>query len=201
MLELLRITAPVHNQPQRVLMTQKSAKLRRWGTGAAMMALALAGCVDSADSLLTGTQPVLGPRLRVHVYTLSDGPASGPDIATFRWDGAQYAVVGQPTLDVAAFTLAPYRGDDLIVQSRSSRPQVKGIEYAVAHREANGVYLVSGIDEQDADEATRAKFCTKTASSSCEIADRDALMAFVDSTAGRPNRKGALAVIVEDDGR
>jgi len=201
LLELFRITAPVHNQPQWVLMTQKPAKLRRRGTGAALIALALAGCVDSADPLLTGTQPVLGPRLRVHVYTLSDEPASGPDIATFRWDGAQYAVVGQPTLDVAAFTLAPYRSGDLIVQSRSSRPQVKGIEYAVAHREHNGVYLVSGIDEQDADEATRAKFCTKTASSSCEIADHDALMAFVDSTAGRPNRKGALAVIVEDDGR
>jgi hypothetical protein len=57
------------------------------------------------------------------------------------------------------------------------------------------------MDEQDADDATRAKFCTKTASSSCEIADRDSLMAFVDSTAGRPNRKGALVVIVEDDGR
>jgi hypothetical protein len=201
LLELSQMVAPVHNQPEPAPTRQKPAKLRRRGTGATLSALALAGCVDSADPLLTGTQPVLGPRLRVHVYTLSEGPASAPDIAAFRWDGAQYAVVGQPTLDIAAFTLAPYRGDDLIVQSRSARPQVKGIEYALARRQANGVYLVSGIDEQDADAATRAKFCTKSASSSCEIADRDALMAFVDSTAGRPERKGALAVIVEDDGR
>ena len=180
-------------------MTSKPAKLRRRGT-AALLAVALGGCVDSATPLLTETQPVLGSHLRVHVYTLSDGPAAGPDIGTFRWDGAQYAVVGRPTLDIAAFTLAPYRGDDLIVQSRSSRPQVKGIEYAVAHKQANGVYHLSGVDEQDADEATQTKFCVKTASSSCRIADRDALMAFADSTAARPNFKGALAVIVEDRG-
>jgi hypothetical protein len=191
----------VHNPPERVRMRPKRAKLRRRRVTGAFMALALSGCVDSAAPLLTSTQPMLGPRLRVHVYTLSDGPASGADVATFRWDGAQYAVVGRPTLDIAGLTLAPYRGDDLIVQSRSARPQVKGIEYAVAHKLANGVYLVSGIDEQDADEATRAKFCTKTGSSSCAIADRDALMAFVDSTAARPNRKGALAVIVADRGR
>ena len=175
------------------------AKLRRWAT-AALLASVLGGCVDSATPLLTGTQPLLGPRLRAHVYTLSDGPASGPDIATFRWDGTQYAVVGRPTLDIAAFTVAPYRGDDLIVQARSSRRQVKGIEYAVARRQAAGVYLLAGLDETDADEATRAKLCTKTASSSCEIADRDALMAFAAAST-RPDRKGALAIIVDQHGR
>lgn len=160
------------------------------------------GCVDSAAPLITGTQPVLGPRLRVHIYTLKDAPAaSGPDVGTFRWDGAQYRVVGRPTLDIAAFTLAPYTGDDLIVQSKNSRPQVKGIEYAVAHKVANGVYLLREVDEEDADEATRAKFCTTNASSRCWITDRDALMAFAAASAAKPNPKGPLAVIVAEHGR
>jgi hypothetical protein len=176
-----------------------SAKLRRRAT-AALLASVLGGCVDSAAPLLSGTQPLLGPRLRVHVYTLSDGPASGPDVATFRWDGGQYAVVGRPTLDIAAVTVAPYRGDDLIVQARSSRRQVRGIEYAVARKQAPGVYLLAGLDESDADDATRAKFCTKTAASSCQIADRDALMAFA-AAADRQDRKGALAIIVDSHGR
>ncbi|HUI94708.1 MAG TPA: hypothetical protein VLX44_03055 [Xanthobacteraceae bacterium] len=179
-------------------MTRIPAKLRRGAT--AILALALGGCVDSAAPLLTGTQPLLGPRLRVHVYTLSDGGASGPDVGTFRWDGAQYAVVGRPTFDIAAFTVAPYRDEDLMVQARSSRRQVKGIEYAVAHKQAAGVYLLAGLDEADADQATRAKFCTKAASSSCRIADRDALMAFA-AAAARADRKGALAIIVGEHGR
>ena len=193
-------TATVHNQPGREPKTPIPAKLGRRAI-APLAALALGGCVDSAVPLLSGTQPLLGPRLRVHVYTLSEGPASGPDVGTFRWDGTQYAVVGRPTLDIAAFTLAPYRGDDLIVQARSSRRQVKDIEYAVARKQAAGVYLLGGVDEENADDATRARFCIRTASSSCEIADRAALMAFVDATAARPNRKGALAIIVDDRGR
>jgi hypothetical protein len=179
-------------------MTQIPAKLPRGAT--AILAVALAGCVDSAAPLLTGTKPLLGPRVRVHIYTLSDGPASGPDVGTFRWDGAQYAVVGRPTLDIAAFTVAPYQSDDLIVQARSSRRQVRGVEYAVAHKQAAGVYRLAGLDEADADDATRARFCARTPASSCQIADRDALMAFA-AAAARPDRKGALAIIVDRHGR
>ncbi len=179
-------------------MTPIPAKLRRRPAIALLAALGLGGCVDSAAPLLTGTQPLLGPRLRVHVYTLKDGPASGPDIGTFRWDGAQYRVVGRPTMDIAAFTLAPYRSDDLIVQAKNSLPQVKGIEYALARRVASGVYLLSDINEDNADAATRAKFCTKNEWSICWITDRAALMAFVDATAAKPDPKGALAIIVGD---
>ncbi len=181
-------------------MTPIPAKLRTWRALAVLAALAVGGCIDSDAPLLTGTQPVLGPRLRVHVYTLKDGPASGPDIGPFRWDGTQYRVVGRPTMDIASFTLAPYRGDDLIVQARNSRPQVKGVEYALARKVANDVYLLSEISEENADDATRAKFCTKNQWSLCWIADRAALMAFVDATAAKPDPKGALAIIVDDRG-
>src|SRR5205823_3508011 len=78
--------------------------LRPGCVAALLAALLLAGCVDSADPLLTGAQPTFGPTVRIHGYSLVEGRASGPDIGNFRWDGAQYRVVGRPTFDVAAFT-------------------------------------------------------------------------------------------------
>ena len=168
--------------------------------GAMLAALALAGCVDSAAPVLTDAQPLLGPKVRMHVYTLAGGQASGPEIGTFRWDGSQYRVVGRPNLEVAAFTVFTLAGKDFIVQSRSSRSQVKGTEYAIARQQADGVFLVAGIDEDDTDEATRAKLCTKSRASSCRIADREALLAFARASATKPDFKGALALIVEGHG-
>src|SRR5262245_48897788 len=161
----------------------------------------LTGCVDSAAPLLTGAQPMLGSTVRIHGYSLVEGRASGPDIANFRWDGAQYRAVGRPTFDVAAFTAVPLADNDLVIQSRSSRPQVKGIEYALARKLADGVYLVAAIDEDDADAETRAKFCVKTPASGCRLENSEALLAFARAIAAKTDLKGSLAVIVGGRGR
>ncbi len=164
---------------------------------AALLAmLLLGGCVDSAAPLLKAAEPVFGPTVRIHGYSLAEGRASGPEVGRFRWDGAQYRVLGRPSFDVAAFTAVPFTGDDLIIQSRSSRPQVKGIEYALARELADGAYFLAAIDEADAEEATRAKFCAKSASSSCRLATSDALLAFAHASAVKPDPKGSLAIIV-----
>ena len=173
---------------------------RRW-VAALLLPLGLAACVDSAAPLLGGAQPTLGATVRIHGYSLTEGRASGPEVGNFRWDGAQYRVVGRPTFDVAAFTVVPLGGNDLIVQTRSSRPQVKGIEYALARKLADGAYLIVAIDEADADAATRAKFCVKSAASSCRLESSEALLAFARATAARPDQKGSLAVIVGGRGR
>src|SRR5262249_8363034 len=112
-------------------------KLSRRCVAPLAAALLLGGCVDSAAPLLTGAQPTFGPTVRIHGYSLVEGRASGPEVANFRWDGTQYRAVGRATFDVAAFTAVPLAGNDLIVQSRSSRPQVKGIEYALARKLAD----------------------------------------------------------------
>jgi hypothetical protein len=177
---------------------QKRRSVRAGVLGAALLSALLAGCVDSAAPILTDAQPMFGPRIRLHVYSLVDGRATGPDIGTFRWDGTQYRVVGRPTLDLAAFTIFPFAGNDLIAQSRNSRPRVKGIEYAVVRKQADGVYLVGGIDEDDADAPTRAAHCAKGGSSGCRIETRDALLAFAKATAAKPDFKGALAIIVNE---
>jgi hypothetical protein len=167
------------------------------GCVAAVLApLWLAACVDSAAPLLGGAEPTLGATVRIHGYSLTEGRASGPEVGTFRWDGAQYRVVGRPTFDVAAFTAMPLGGNDLVIQSRSSRPRAKGIEYALARKLAEGVYLLAAIDEAAADEATRAKFCVKSPASSCRLESSEALLAFARATAAKPDAKGSLAVIV-----
>jgi hypothetical protein len=170
--------------------------LRPACVAALLAAFVLAGCVDSAAPLLSGAQPTFGPTVRIHGYSLAEGRASGPDVGNFRWDGAQYRVVGRPTFDVAAFTAVPLGGNDLIIQSRSSRPQARRIEYAVARKLADGAYLLTAIDEADADEATRARFCIKSPASSCRLETSEALLAFARATAARPDPKGSLAVIV-----
>jgi hypothetical protein len=159
--------------------------------------LLLTGCVDSAAPLLDGAKPALGTTVRMHVYSRRDGLASGPDVGTFRWDGTQYRVVGRPTFDVATFTAVPFEGNDLIIQAKSSRRQIKGIEYAVAHKTLDGVYLVSVIDEADADDAARAN-CAKGGSDSCRVATRDALLAFARATAAKVEQKGSLVVFMGD---
>ena len=166
---------------------------------AALLALLpLAGCVDSAAPLLTGAQPVFGPTARIHGYSLGESRTSGPEIGNFRWDGAQYRVVGRATFEVAAFTAVPLAGDDLIIQSRSSRPRIKGIEYALARKLADGVYSLAAIDEADADEETRKKFCIKGAGSSCRLETAEAALAFARATAAKPDPKRSLAIIVGD---
>jgi len=173
-----------------------SPHLRPCCVAALLATLLLTGCIDSAAPLLTGAQPMLGPTLRIHGYSLAEGRASGLTVGNFRWDGAQYRVVGRATFDVAAFTVVPLAGDDLIIQSRSSRPQVKGIEYALARKLADGVFSLAPIDEADADEATRARLCIKSSSSSCRIETSDALLAFARASAAKPDSKRSLAVIL-----
>jgi hypothetical protein len=175
---------------------------RRAGCFAALLTtLLFAGCVDSAAPLLTGAQPMFGPTVRIHGYSLVEGLATGPEVGNFRWDGTRYRVVGRPTFDVAAFTAVPLAGNDLIIQSRSSRAQVKGIEYALARKLTDGVYFMAAIDEADADEATRAKFCIKSPMSSCRLDNSDALLAFARATAARRDINGSVAIIVGERGR
>ena len=52
--------------------------------------------------------------------------------------------------DVTAFTVHRFEGRAYIVQSAAAkRPNI--IEYAVAHKLAEGVFQVTAIDEDDAD--------------------------------------------------
>jgi uncharacterized membrane protein len=77
----------------------------------------------------------------------------------------------------------------------------RNTEQALLHKIAEGVYPAHPIDEVDADEATRARFCGKGSAedpAACRIETREALFAFARATAARSNLAGGLAIRLAD---
>ncbi len=68
-------------------------------------------------------------------------------------------------------------------------------EYGIARKLADGTYLLFAVDEDDADEATRAKFCDKGAGTACRVATREAVLAFARASAAKPHPAGGLALL------
>ena len=172
-------------------------KIRRSKLGffvLAALAPALAGCISSTGPVLTDAKPVLGERGTIHLYELSQGAAHDPATITFQWSGSRYLVHGR-SVGFSEFTAHPYEGRDWILQGMTQRaPQ--HIEYALARRLADGVYLLVQINEEDIDEATRAKFCTKTQDAACRIATPEQLFVFARASADKPAEGGGLAVVM-----
>jgi len=99
--------------------------------------------------------------------------------------------------DISSFTLHPFEGGDSIVQSVSAR-HPEHVEYAIAHPLADGVYLVSAIDEEDADAAARAQ-CQHPGGGACRTETREQLLTFARATAAKKKAGGGLATLLEDD--
>jgi hypothetical protein len=150
--------------------------------------LALSACVESETPVLTDTKPLLGERIRLRLYSLRDGGAYDPQGIRFRWDGTRYMNAGG-SKDITSFTIHSFEGNDLIAQNFGKR-----IEYALVRKLATGVFLVVPIDENDADEATRTKFCHKVGGSSCRAESKDDLFALARATAAKPQDRGGLVV-------
>lgn len=167
-------------------------------TCALLSGLLLAGCVDSAAPLMTGAQPVFGPEVRLHLYVLGENRATGPEPGIYRWQGGEYRAVNKPGFEIASFTAFPLGGNDLIIQSRSTRPQIKDIEYGIARKISPAVYVVGAVDENDADSATRRKLCAAGGSDSCRVANHDDLLTFVRASAAKPELRGSLAILVDE---
>jgi hypothetical protein len=167
---------------------------------AALCAMPLAGCIDSSGPILTDSQEVFGPKLKVQLFTLRQGFAHDPEFATFQWNGALYTHAGGGMREVAAFSVHPFEAGDFIVQEVSTkRPRIT--EYALLHKLADGVFMVWTIDEMDADEPTRAAFCDKGDKkdpAACRIETREQLFAFARATAARQHADGGLAVRLPD---
>lgn len=167
---------------------------------AAAFALSLSGCIDSANPILSDSQPLFGERARFQLYGLRKGFAVEPEQVTFAWKGAVYKRMHGGLRDVSTFSVHPFEGDAFIVQSISTkRPQMT--EYAVMRRLTDGVYQVTVIDEDDADERTRAAHCGKGEKNdrSCRITTREQLFAFARATAARQKNDGGLAIRLRDD--
>jgi hypothetical protein len=158
------------------------------------LAPALFGCISSTSPILGDAKPVLGERGVIHTFTLSDGAAHEPGTATFQWSGSRYLVTGK-SIGFSDFTAHAYEGRDWILQGTSQRPPRK-IEYGLARKLADGVYLLLPINEEDADATARGNFCTKTQDASCRIATPEQLFVFARASADKPPEGGTLAVVV-----
>ena len=164
---------------------------------AALCAGFLAGCVDSKGPILAESQPALGPRLKLQLYSMRKGYAEDPEQARFAWNGKLYAHTGGGMADVRGFSVHPFEGGDYIIQSvPKKRPRMA--EYALMRPLADGVYHVVVIDEADADAATRTAHCAKLPNVACRIATREALFAFARATAARHRDEGGLAIRLAD---
>jgi hypothetical protein len=142
----------------------------------------LTGCISSDGPILTDSQPLLGKEPHLLFYVLRDGPAREPSAKTFRWQ------------DIGPFTLHAFAGSDLIVQSaRAGKP----VEYGIARKLADGVYLVAVVDENDADAATQNKFCEKPPGAACRVSSREAVLAFARATAAKPHAGAGLALLMQ----
>jgi hypothetical protein len=168
---------------------------------AALLAIAgvvLAGCIDSAGPILTDSQQAFGPQLRLQLYTLDKGYAREPVRATFTWNGTRYEHTSGGMRETSAFSVHPFEAGDYIIQGLPrKRPSIR--EYALAHKLAGGVFQVLAIDEDDADEQTRATFCGKGSAqnpAACRIKTRDQLFAFARATAARRRQDGGLALLL-----
>lgn len=155
--------------------------------------LMLGGCIDSARPLLTGGQPLIGERARIEFYVLRDGAAREPKVEAFIWRNDRYHPVRGAASDIHDFTLHPFEGDDLIVQSQ--RPDYPA-EYGIARKLAEATYLLFAVNENDVDATTRDKYCGKGVRAACRVATREALLAFAHASAAKPHSAGSLAVLL-----
>ncbi len=160
--------------------------------------VALAGCVRSTTPILTDAKPLLGQTVRFQHYELRDGMARDPDSSDFHWDGTRYVGVAGSSKEPLAFTVFPFEERDFIIQNAPTKNDVP-IEYALARKLADGVYLTFLIEENDADAASRDKFCVELDRTVCTIATREALIAFAWATAAKPHDSGGLAIRLADD--
>src|SRR5882757_5580890 len=128
-----------------------------------LVTAALSGCISSTSPILGDAKAILGEQIDLHIFAPRAGTPDGglrpQGVATVQWNGSRYVVRSRTDL-LSDFTVHAFEGRDLIVQTipRAPRP----VEYALARRLSDGVYAVVPIHEEVADEATRAKFCTKT---------------------------------------
>jgi hypothetical protein len=184
-----------------ISLTKASAVVRRWGAMLAIApaALALAGCISATGPILSDAKALLGERAELHLYSLRDGTAHDPAIATIRWSGGRYVVSGRSP-GISDFTVHPYEGRDLIVQATAARPP-HTVEFALARRVADGTYLIFALDEAAVDDPTRAKFCSVTQDAACRVTTPEQLFVFARATADAVPDHGGLAIIVAPKAR
>ena len=174
--------------------TQSRCKNRLAPLLAALICMTTGACVSSTEPILSDAKGILGDGGQLHLFDVQEGGTRNPRTFQFQWAGRRYAARGR-AVEISDFTIHPYEGRDLIVQARAQRP-LRPYFYALARKLADGVYLLTAIDADDADEAARNRFCIKTRGAPCRIETPEQLFVFARATAAKETEQGKLAVLV-----
>jgi hypothetical protein len=158
--------------------------------------VALAGCVTSEAPVLGQSLQPFGDGGKIQFYSLRGGTAHDASVLQLRWDGTRYTAIGDDFHQDNAVTFHALDGNDLVAQVIDGRPG-RNVDYGVARQVADGVYLVNPIDEDDADAATRAKFCLSV--SGCRVTSAEQVMGLARATAAKRQPRGALAIRIAED--
>jgi hypothetical protein len=159
---------------------------------APLLALGLTGCISATGWILGDAKAILGDRIQVHAFANPKDGKRDYTTGIFEWSGSRYV---RRSGDFTDFTIHPYEGRDLIIQSPTSRGSTT-INFGLARRIAEGVYLIIPIQDEDADEPTRTRFCTKTQVTSCQISTPEQLFVFARAAAAREEDNGGIGVVV-----
>ncbi len=124
---------------------------------------------------------------------MGDGVAHDPSTGILRWQNGRYLTIEDGKKDGGRLTLQAFEGTDLIVQSIDKN---NFTEYAITRKVVDGVYLVFVIDEADADEATRKKYCKTNADNGCSVTTPEAVFAFAFATAAKPHDSCSVAMLL-----
>jgi hypothetical protein len=107
-----------------------------WTGGVLLAALAQSGCISATAPILTDAQAILGDHIEVHLFSGPKGGGAPHAVVTYQWNGSRY-LPREPPQDFGDFTIHPYEGRDLIVQTRAVRPPGR-TEFALARRWRSG---------------------------------------------------------------
>jgi hypothetical protein len=183
------------------IMIQTRLRLPRPALAAMLLCISLAtsACVSSTEPILSDSAALVGDGGQLHLFDVEEGGPRNPRTYRFAWAGKRYVARGRPVA-VSDFTIHAYEGRNLIVQARAQRP-LRPYFYALARKLADGVYFVTEIDPNDADEATRNRFCIKSRDTPCRIETPEQLFVFARASAAKETGRGKLAVLVRSKRR
>ena len=70
-----------------------------------------------------------------------------------------------------------------------------GVTYFLLRRVADGAFLMLPISEEDADDATRKRFCILSPETTCRISTPEQLFAFARATAEKEDPDAGIVVV------
>jgi hypothetical protein len=164
--------------------------------GAIFAALSLSACVESQAPLISNAKPLLGEQFEVHLYEdFVDNKASDVHSSIYRWKDGEYVRANGLARDAKRFVAEPLANNDFVIQS--SDDQGTTYLYWIGRRLTPGVYLIFGIDEADADDATRKAICAKgQPDGMCRVITREQLWTMARATVAQPPKNPALGVVL-----